>query len=250
MTEVDGRPAPPASEPDGELVQRLRGTVADRMAQQAGRDGAMTAAARSRLGRALIREVLEEEAAAALTRGRAPLDQAAEQQVADRVYADLWGLGGFQPYLDDPRVESVNANGADQVFVQYSGGYRSRVPPVAASDEELTDLIRAIAARGGIEERRFDRSSPAGQRAAAGRRAAVRGAGGHRPAVRGDPPRPAVACRAARVGPQRHGRRAAGGVPGGAGEGTQEPADLRRHGGREDDHAAGAGQRDPAARSG
>ena len=31
---------------------------------------------------------------------------------------------------------------------------------MAASDEELTDLIRAIAARGGIEERRFDRSSP------------------------------------------------------------------------------------------
>jgi pilus assembly protein CpaF len=46
------------------------------------------------------------------------------------------------------------------VFVQYSGGYRSRVGPVAVSDEELTDLIRAIAARGGIEERRFDRSSP------------------------------------------------------------------------------------------
>jgi pilus assembly protein CpaF len=160
VTEVEGRLAPPAGEPDGGLVARLRGLVADRMAQQAGRDGAMTAAARSRLGRALIRDVLEEEAATALTSGRAPLDQAVEQQVADRVYADLWGLGGFQPYLDDPQVESVNANGCDQVFVQYSGGCRSRVPAVAASDEELTDLIRAIAARGGIEERRFDRSSP------------------------------------------------------------------------------------------
>ena len=103
MTEVDGRPVRPRGEPDDELVQRLRGLVADRMAQQAGRDGAMTAAARSRLGRALIREVLEEEAEAALTSGRAPLDQAAEQQVADRIYADLWGLGGFQPYLDEPR---------------------------------------------------------------------------------------------------------------------------------------------------
>ena len=160
MTEADGRPAPPRSEPDGDLAQRLRSTVADRMARQAGRGSAITAAARSRLGRALIREVLEEEAAAALTNGRAPLGQAAEQQVADRIYADLWGLGGFQPYLDDPQVESLNANGCDQVFVQYSGGHRSRVPPVAASDEELTDLIRAIAARGGIEERRFDRSSP------------------------------------------------------------------------------------------
>ena len=161
MTEVDGRPVRRAQRTGRRAGEAAARPVADRMAQQAGRDGAMTAAARSRLGRALIREVLEEEAEAALTSGRAPLDQAAEQQVADRIYADLWGLGGFQPYLDDPQVESVNANGCDQVFVQYSGGYRSRVPPVAASDEELTDLIRAIAARGGIEERRFDRSSPA-----------------------------------------------------------------------------------------
>ena len=160
MTGVDGSTALSRGEPDGELVQRLRATVAGRMAQQAGRDGGVSTAARSRLGRALIRDVLEEEAAAALTGGRPPLGQAAEQQVADRIYADLWGLGGFQPYLDDPEVESVNANGYDQVFVQYSGGHRSRVPPVAASDAELTGLIRAIAARGGIEERRFDRSSP------------------------------------------------------------------------------------------
>ena len=54
----------------------------------------------------------------------------------------------------------MNANGCDRVFVQYADGRRPRVPPVAASDQELTDLIRAIAARGGIEERRFDRSSP------------------------------------------------------------------------------------------
>jgi len=160
VTEVDRRPASPAAEPDGELVRRLRAQVADRMARQAGRDGSLTPAARSRLGRELILEALEEEAAAALTGGRRPLDEKAEQLVADRVHADLWGLGGFQPYLDDPDVESVNANGCASVFVQRSGGRREQVPPVAASDAELTDLIRSIAARGGIEERRFDRSSP------------------------------------------------------------------------------------------
>jgi pilus assembly protein CpaF len=160
VTATDGHVAPASGEPDPGLVSRLRDTVADRMAQQAGRDGGMTPGRRSQLGRQLIREVLEDEAAAALNGGRPPLDAAAEQRVADRVFADLWGVGGFQPFLDDPDVESVNANGADRVFVQYSGGARSRVPAVAASDEELTDLVRAIAARGGIEERRFDRSSP------------------------------------------------------------------------------------------
>lgn len=160
MTEVNGSAPAPARALDEDLVQRLRAVVADRMAQRAGADGGMMIARRSKLGRELIRDVLDEEAEAALTGGRPPLDPAAEQQVADRIHADLWGLGGFQPYLDDPEVESVNANGCDQVFVQYSGGARARVPAVSASDEELTDLIRAIAARGGIEERRFDRSSP------------------------------------------------------------------------------------------
>ena len=74
VTEVNGRQARPRGEPGDDLVARLRGLVADRMAQQAGRDGTMTAAARSRVGRALIREALEEEAEAALTSGRAPLD--------------------------------------------------------------------------------------------------------------------------------------------------------------------------------
>jgi pilus assembly protein CpaF len=157
---AEGQAAPPLGGPDPELVARLRGKVAGRMAQQAGQGGAMSAARRSELGRELIAAALEEEAEAALNGGWPPLDRAAEQLVADRIHADLWGLGGFQPYLDDPHVESVNANGCDQVFVQYSGGARSRVPAVAASDEELTDLVRAIAARGGIEERRFDRSSP------------------------------------------------------------------------------------------
>ena len=103
MTEVNGRAVRPRGEPGDDLVARLRGTVADRMAQQAGRDGAMTAAARSRLGRALIREVLEEEAEAALTSGRAPLDQAAEQQVADRDLRRPVGPGRLPALPGRPR---------------------------------------------------------------------------------------------------------------------------------------------------
>jgi Flp pilus assembly CpaF family ATPase len=75
-------------------------------------------------------------------------------------YIALFGLGGFQPFLDDPEVESVNANGCDQVFVQYAGGRRVRAAPIAGSDDELTGLVRAIATRAGNEERRFDRATP------------------------------------------------------------------------------------------
>jgi len=120
----------------------------------------MTAGRRAEMGRQFIAAALDDEAASALTGGRRPLDADAERQVGQAVFDALFGLGGFQPLLDDPSVESINANGCDEVFVQYSGGRRERAAPVAASDSELIDLVRAIAARTGTEERRFDRASP------------------------------------------------------------------------------------------
>ena len=170
MTGVDAR-TPPTSPPDGrqngplngELGGRLRAEVARRLAEETSGtdgDGATGPAGRSVLGQRIIAEVLEGEAARALAAGRRPLDASTETRVAKGIFDALFGLGGFQPYLDDPEVESVNANGCDQVFVQYAGGRRARGWPVAGSDAELIELIRAIAARTGAEERRFDRGSP------------------------------------------------------------------------------------------
>ena len=164
MTSVsDQLPAPPRGGA-GELAERLREQVARRLAQEASTAGqgsaALTAARRTALGRQYIGEALDEEAARALAAGQRPLDADAERQVSQAVLAALFGLGGFQVLLDDPGVESINANGCDQVFIQRSGGRRERAAPVAASDAELVDLIRAIAARAGTEERRFDRASP------------------------------------------------------------------------------------------
>ena len=156
-------PATSQDEALAELADRLQREVARRLAQQAsgsGQDSAMTAARRAEMGRQFIAAALDDEAASALTGGRRPLDADAERQVGQAVFDALFGLGGFQPLLDDPSVESINANGCDEVFVQYSGGRRERAAPVAASDSELIDLVRAIAARTGTEERRFDRASP------------------------------------------------------------------------------------------
>jgi Flp pilus assembly CpaF family ATPase len=152
----------PGSGLDHELTGRLREEVARRLAGEAGGPGGppLTWARRAELGRRLIAEALDAEAARALAEARTPLDAAAERQTGRAVFDALFGLGGFQPFLDDPEVESVNANGCDQVFVQYAGGRRVRAAPVAGSDAELTDLIRAIATRAGNEERRFDRATP------------------------------------------------------------------------------------------
>jgi pilus assembly protein CpaF len=70
-------------------------------------------------------------------------------------------MAGLQPLLDDPTVETINANRWDRVFVQYSDGHRAQVGPIAGSNEELTDLVRLLAARASSQERRFDHGSPA-----------------------------------------------------------------------------------------
>ena len=148
---------------DHELTRRLRDEVARRLASEAATEPAgspLTWAQHAEAGRRLIAAVLDGEAARALAEARPPLDAAAEQLVGQAVFDELFGLGGFQMFLDDPQVESVNANGCNQVFVQYSGGRRVRGAPVAGSDSELTDLVRVIASRAGNEERRFDRATP------------------------------------------------------------------------------------------
>jgi len=165
VTETADQTAPTANGWNSELADRIRADVARRLAREAGaagQDGSapLTISNRAALGRRIISEALDAEAARALQAGRRPLAAESERQLGQAVFDALFGLGGFQPYLDDPKVESVNANGCDEVFVQYAGGLRARVGPVAESDTELIDMIRTIAARSGMEERRFDRACP------------------------------------------------------------------------------------------
>jgi pilus assembly protein CpaF len=115
---------------------------------------------RAVVGRRLISETLQAEAAAAIREGRSLLQPVDEDKVAAEVFAALFAMAGFQPYLDDPSIENINANGADEVFVRYADGTRQQVAPIAPSDSELIDLVRTLAARVGLGERRFDLASP------------------------------------------------------------------------------------------
>ena len=112
----------------------------------------------------LVRECVSSYAYQALRAGRIPPTPTVEDRAARRVFDGLFAYGGLQPLLDDPSVENINCNGADQVFVRRADGTREQVGPVAASDEDLVGLVRRIAARSGAagqEERRLDRGSPA-----------------------------------------------------------------------------------------
>ncbi|MCP2338909.1 CpaF family protein [Actinomadura rupiterrae] len=140
------------------LVDWVRSQVAARLAA-AGSTGA-DARGQMELCQRSITEVLDGYAAHALRSGQAPLDEASEQRVATAVFNSLFALGGFQPLLEDEAIENINANGCDNVWVRYADGTRAQVPPVARSDADLVELLRTIAARTGIEERRFDRGVP------------------------------------------------------------------------------------------
>jgi pilus assembly protein CpaF len=107
----------------------------------------------------LVQDVLDGHAQGMVRQGRAPLSAQVEEQVR-RVLIDTFaGLGGLQPLLDDPTIETININGCDRVFVRYRDGSGAQVAPVADSDEALVAMLREMGAKGGAHERRFDHGS-------------------------------------------------------------------------------------------
>ncbi|GAB3160715.1 ATPase, T2SS/T4P/T4SS family [Micromonospora sonneratiae] len=165
----------PGSGETGELtvVRRIRREVAERLtratrAHETATGTPMPADERAATTRRLISEVLDAYAMEEMNAGRPPLRPDVESRVGRAVADMLLGAGGLQPLLNDERIEEVNANGCDQVFVRYSDGSRAQVGPIADSDAEMVELIRRLAADAGraetggegAEERRWDRAAP------------------------------------------------------------------------------------------
>ncbi len=150
---------------EGRLIEEIRARVAERLT---GRHTDDEAAGRPRLGlddermlaRHLISDALEAEARAALGRGDPVLPPEAEDRVARAVFDRLFGLGDLQPLLEDETITDVHVQGHDRVFVVREDGTKETVDPVAASDDDLVEIVRAAAARLGRTERRFDAAHP------------------------------------------------------------------------------------------
>lgn len=149
------------------LRARVRQAVSEGLAEriradeQAGRP-ALDYPARRNLAERLAADAAEDYANEELTRpsGAGLVPDEVERRVVGSVLDEVFGMGGLQPLLANSEIENINVNGADRVFVRYADGRRAQLPPVADSDEELIDLVRSLAARSGVEERRFDRGSP------------------------------------------------------------------------------------------
>jgi pilus assembly protein CpaF len=140
-----------------EVVSRLRARVSERLAV---RGAGLPEGERDALIARYIAEELVLNAQADIAAARTPLTPQLEAAVARALRDSFTGLGGLQRLLDDPGIEDVFVNGCDNVWIRTTNGQVQQVPPVAASDADLIELVRVAAARSGQEERRFDRGSP------------------------------------------------------------------------------------------
>lgn len=145
------------------LRQRLRDALAVELPRQldGGRGVSTPGEARRQLARPIVNDALREHNEAELTANHVLVPPDVEQQVVDEVLNEMFGMAGLQPLLDDPTIETINANRFDRVVVQHTDGRREHAAPIASSNEELTDLVRLLAARASSQERRFDLGSPA-----------------------------------------------------------------------------------------
>ena len=144
-----------------ELTRRAADDVSAQLASWAreGGDSAPTDESMA-LARRLVDEWLAAHARAAIREGGERLSADDETALAASVLDHIFGLGDLQPYLDDPRVESVFINGYDNVHVRRTGQPVLPADPIGESDAELEGMVRRLAAREGMSERRFDESSP------------------------------------------------------------------------------------------
>ncbi len=169
MSVVD-RPPRWATDPSApgvpaELVARVHDAVGEAIAA---RHAADEAVGRRRLApddeRALSRKLIGDElarlAAADLGAGRPILDDEAEQELVHSVLDRLHGFGAIQPLLDDPEIRDIHIPGDEPTWLLLRDGTKVRGPAVAASAEELVEMVATAARRMGRSERRFDNAHP------------------------------------------------------------------------------------------
>ena len=151
---------PPAGEIDWALVRTFRQLASQRLAEQLAHRLGVDEDDRRELGRAIVRDLLDEHARSELENGRPLLDPALESGVAAAVFDSLFGLGRLQSLVDLADVENIEITGHDRVILIYSDGRRELAPPVADSDEELVEFLAFLAARRGGSERSFSSANP------------------------------------------------------------------------------------------
>src|SRR3954467_8582205 len=143
-----------------EIVRRLAEDVAGRLAESEDGNGNghgpghADQVAREALAAKLLNDALDALARERITQGRQPLTAADEDELAERVRAQLFGLAELERLVRDDTVENVLCNGWDVIWRRHADGRRERVAPITDGEDALTELIRQAAATQGRTERR------------------------------------------------------------------------------------------------
>ena len=151
---------------DYALVRSLQRRVADRLtADRQKRLAAglieLTSADERQLALAMIREEVATHVREQMHQGLQPPPPDLDEQLVLAVESAIFGAGALQYLLDDPGVENIDINGCDEVWVTYADQRgRVRADPVAATDEDLIDAVRALGAYAGPNARPFTPASP------------------------------------------------------------------------------------------
>lgn len=138
-----------------EVIRRVVVDVSERLATEA-----LDPSSREARAAKLITDRLGELARERITAGSTPMSAADEDEVAAQVHAAMFGLGALERYVVLAGVENVWINGPDEVVIGYADGRRERAEPAFASVEAMVDLLQALAAKVGRNERRLDAGHP------------------------------------------------------------------------------------------
>ena len=103
-------------------VALFRSEASDRLGSALAADPGLDRDGQRELGRSIILDLLEAEAAAALSAGLESTPAADQQATATAVFDALFGLGRLQPLVDDDRVENISINGYDNVRLELTDG--------------------------------------------------------------------------------------------------------------------------------
>lgn len=149
---------------DRQVVEQVRRRVGERITQTIA-DSEMSGGSpiegenRRMLAHKLIGEELQVIDTAAMTAGRAPIDDTTRDELSRSIINELFALGRIQRYIDDPDITDIAINGFDSVWITKRNGFKFQGEPVADNDAHLIELIQT-AARRGRSEHRWDPASP------------------------------------------------------------------------------------------
>ena len=150
---------------DHTLLRRLQVQVGDRLEAQLAdrsrqRQAPLSEAGVDALKAELAHRVVEDYANEVAEQGMGSMSWEDMQDIIQGLKNKLYGAGSLETLLRDERLEEIDINGHQHVFVDYTNGVRAKVPPVFASNEELIETISTLAAHEGLSGRSFDSANP------------------------------------------------------------------------------------------